>query len=342
MEYIREVNINEATIHLLLNGSEEPILSNNNMNLSEETYKFLLKHIERLLKDENLKYARFEEDSKINKLSQMYLSCNNSLLDISAKMAIDMFNLMKSNNIPSCALIVVSVCTEFGNMIGVLKCDFSKSYTYEINTIENDKMIIDIKTDEIIPLSTSKIEKCAFIKEKKDNNIFDLMIMDKRKKNKKEEYGENWFNNKYLQCNFIENERDLTKKFINLSEHWTRTNLNENADDAEMVRRKIKEELKENENINIPQLAERIFKENEGAKLSFIKCVTEDLEREVVPIDKRYLDKKLKRIKLKIDKDIEVYINDEAYKDSSRFEVKRNGDGTINIVIKNVINYVEK
>jgi hypothetical protein len=31
-----------------------------------------------------------------------------------------------------------------------------------------------------------------------------------------------------------------------------------------------------------------------------------------------------------------------AYEDSDRFEIKRNGDGTINILIKHVRNYIEK
>ena len=52
--------------------------------------------------------------------------------------------------------------------------------------------------------------------------------------------------------------------------------------------------------------------------------------------------KKLKRIRLKIDKDIDVYINEEAYHDERRFEIQRNGDGSINMIIKHVLNYHEK
>lgn len=54
------------------------------------------------------------------------------------------------------------------------------------------------------------------------------------------------------------------------------------------------------------------------------------------------MDKKLKRIRLKVDSDIDIYVNEEAYDDGNRFEVVRNGDGTINIVIKHIKNYIEK
>lgn len=61
-----------------------------------------------------------------------------------------------------------------------------------------------------------------------------------------------------------------------------------------------------------------------------------------VEVDKQWVENKLKRVRLKIDKDIDVYINEETYDDSSRFEIVRNGDGTINIVIKHIKNYIEK
>ena len=63
---------------------------------------------------------------------------------------------------------------------------------------------------------------------------------------------------------------------------------------------------------------------------------------EEVSVDKAWVEKKLKRVRLKIDKDIDLYINEETYHDNSKFEIQRNGDGSINMIIKHVINYIEK
>lgn len=41
-------------------------------------------------------------------------------------------------------------------------------------------------------------------------------------------------------------------------------------------------------------------------------------------------------------REIDLYIDDEAYHDNSKFEIIRNGDGSINIVLKNIRNYIEK
>ena len=59
-------------------------------------------------------------------------------------------------------------------------------------------------------------------------------------------------------------------------------------------------------------------------------------------IDREWAEKKLKRKKLKVDKSIELYIDCEAYNDKNKFQIKTNGDGTIDIIIKNVRNYIEK
>ena len=47
-------------------------------------------------------------------------------------------------------------------------------------------------------------------------------------------------------------------------------------------------------------------------------------------------------MKLKIDNDIDLTIDKEAYNDPSKFEIQHNNDGSINMVIKHVFNYMEK
>ncbi|WP_125153390.1 nucleoid-associated protein [Clostridium rectalis] len=344
MEYIKEVNINEAVIHILDNNSDEPILNEYKLKLDEETYNFLLKHLERCLKDEELKYAVFNNERNIVKeLSQEYLNGQNDLVEVSKEMGRQLFILMQSNgNIPSCDLIVVSISTEYGPMIVIMKMDYVKNYTHSVNFVE-DKVGINIVPELTgLPISSQKIQKCAFIKPVREDNEFDLMIIDKQKKSKDEDYGANYFINKYLGCKIIENERDMTKTFVRATEQWTRANLKENADEAEKLRSKIKKTLKEEDNVSIYKVSEDIFGDNKDAKANFVEYVSSEGVGDCVAIDKNWVEKKFKRIRLKIDRDIDLYINEEAYNDINRFQIHRHGDGSIDIVIKNVINYIEK
>lgn len=345
MEYIREVSIIEAVIHILDNNSDEPILNEFKLELSEDIYRFVLKHIERALKDEELKYAVFNEGrGLVKELSQEYLNGDSDLLSASKELARQLFTLMKSNiNIPSCDLMIVSFSTEYGPMLGIIKLDYVKNFTHKVEFIEEKIGINIIPQATGLPVTGQKIQKCAFIKLLENGNKYDLLVIDKQGKAKDdEEYGSNYFIGSYLGCTIVNNERDLTKNFIKAAETWTRSNLESNAETAEAVRTTIKRKLREEDNVDIKSLAQDLFKEQEQTQDSFIQFVASQGVDENIPVDKEYLEKKLKRIRLKIDKDIDLYINEEAYHDNRKFEIQRNGDGSINMVIKHIINYIEK
>lgn len=344
MEYVNEVNLKEAIIHILDSNAEEPVYNEYPLKMADETYEYIFKHIQKCLKDEELKYAVFNSERNIIKeLSQEYLNGQSDLVSVSKEISRQLFRLIKSNgNIPSCDLVVVSISTEYGPMLAILKMDYVKNYTHSVDFVDN-KIGIDIIPQFIgLPASGQKIQKCAFIKPVKEENKFDLMVIDKQNKNKDEDYGSNYFIGNFLGCSVIENERDCTRNFMKAAEKWTQKNLKDNADAAEVVRSSIKKKLKEEEEIDLKELSHNIFEGNKEISESFVQFAKEQGVNEKLEVDKQWVDNKFKRVRLKIDKDIDIYINEETYGDDSRFEIKRNGDGTINMVIKQVRNYIEK
>lgn len=343
MEYINDINVNEAVIHILDSNADEPVLNEFSLELDEDIYKYIYKHTERALNDENLAYGKFKEGRNIVKeVVQDYLNgIDNNIIDLSKELARQLFFIMKGNvNIPTGDLIIVSLMTDQGPMIGILKMDYIKNFTHEIQFIEQ-KIGIGIIPQEA-GLPSNKINKAAFIKPVREDEQYNLFILDKQRPSKDEEYGANYFINSFLGASIVVNERDSTKNFMKYSEEWVRRNITDDAAKSEEVRVNIKNKLREEENLNIDEVAEELFKENPVMKESFaidmkMKCADEN-----VYVDERYVDKKLKRVRLNIDRQIDLYINSDAYKDKSKFEVIRNGDGSINLVIKNVINYIEK
>lgn len=346
MEYINEININEAVIHILDNNSDEPVLNEYPLELTEEVYTFIFKHIQRCLKDEELKYAFFNKERNIVKeVCQEYLNGENNLINISKELASQMFILMRSKgNIPSCDLLTVSFTTEYGAFIGIFKMDYIKNYMHNVEFVDG-KIGIDIVPQFTgLPSSSSRIQKCAFIKTLASNNEYDLLVIDKQNKSNKEnnEYGANYFIDNYLGCTIIENERDKTKQFLKVAEKWTQNALNENAEGQEIVRREVKKRLKEDEAIDLNNFVEEVFKDNDALKENFRTFAIESGVSETVALDKQWVEKKLKRVRLKIDKDIDLYISEEAYNDINKFEIERVGDGSINMIIKHIISYTEK
>ncbi|GAA0694459.1 MULTISPECIES: nucleoid-associated protein [Clostridium] len=345
MEYIKEINIMEAVLHILDNNSDEPVLNEYSLELNEDTYNFLLKHLERCFKDEELKYAKFNSGRSIVKeVSQEYLNGENTLIEVSKELANQLFNQMKANgNIPSCDLLIISIVTEYGPMLVILKMDYVKNFTHKIDFIENKIGINIIPQSAGLPSSSQRIQKGAFIKLIKEEQEFNLMVIDKQSKSKeKDEYGSNYFINNYLGCTLITNERDMTKTFLNATENFTRNHISEDAVKAETIRTAVKKSLREDEVIDVEKISDDLFGEDMLNKSKFKEFVTAQGIENEVKVDKEWVEKKLKRVRLKIDRDIDLYLNEEAYHDNDRFEIQRNGDGSINIVLKHIMNYIEK
>lgn len=342
---VNDINIQEAVIHVLDQNGEGPILNEYAMDLTEDTYNFLYKHINKCLKDEELKFATFNPERNIVKeVVKDYLSgTSNDIIEISKEISNQLFSIMKGNiTISSCDLIVVSLVTDQGPMIGILKMDYVKNFTHQIDFIDNKIGIGLIPQAAGLPGSSQKIQKAVFIKPIKEGQAYDLMVLDKMKARNIEEYGANYFNNNFLGCTILNSSKDNTKIFLNATENWTRSNVFEDADKAERIRSTIKNKLKEEESINIEELSKELFKDAPEEKENFNAFVRGHGLEEEVKVDKPWVEKKLKRIRLKVDRDIDIYLNDEAYNDPSKFEIVRNGDGSINIVIKHVMNYMEK
>lgn len=346
MDYVNDININEAVIHILDNNSMEPILNEYKLEMEEDTYKFIYKHIEKCFNDEELKYAKFNEERNIVKeVVQDYLNGeNNDLITFSKELSRQLFSIMKGNvNIPSCDLIVASIITDQGPMIAILKMDYVKNFTHEIEFVDNKIGIGIVPQSAGLPGSSQKIQKAAFIKPIKEEDTYNLMVLDKQKKSKEDdEYGANYFINSFLGCTIVSNERDMTKTFLKAAETWTRKNFVEDAVTAEKVRTTVKGKLKEEDIINIDELSHELFKDEPKTKEEFCTFVKAQGLNDDVQVDKTWVEKKLKRVRLKIDKDIDLYINEEVYHDNNRFEIQRNGDGSINMIIKHVMNYIEK
>lgn len=346
MDYVNDIDIKEAIIHILDSNGAEPVLNEYSLDLNDDTYKFIFKHIEKCLKDEELKYAIFNEERNIVKeIVQDYLNgIDNDLLNVSKELARQMFSIMKGNtNIPSCDIVIASIITDQGPMIAILKMDYVKNFTHEIDFVQNKIEIGIVPQSAGLPASSQKIQKAVFIRPINEEDRYNLMVLDKQKKSKEEEdYGSNYFINNFLGCTIIINERDMTKTLMKAAETWTRKNCTSDASKAEEIRTAVKGKLKEEDMINIDELSEELFKEHPEAKENFATFVKGHGLDEDVHVDKTWVEKKLKRVRLKIDKEIDLYIDEEVYHDKSKFEIQRNGDGSINMVIKHVMNYIEK
>lgn len=345
-ERITDINIQEAIVHILDTNAGEPLLNEYVMDLTEDVYKFIYRHLEKCFKSDNLRFAIYNDERNIvREVCEEYFKDGSiNIVQASKEIAQQFFAIMNGNmNIPCADLLVVTLFTDRGPFIGILKMDYVKNFTHQVDFV-NDKLGISlIPHNAGLPGASQKIQKAAFIRPFNPENSYDLLVIDESSKKKDEdEYGANYFVNHLLGCSIINSNKDYTKRFSDAVEVWTRTNVLEDAEKAEKIRGTVNKVLKENDTITIEEIAANIFDDEIITKENFSEFIkASDVPEEFV-VDKPFAEKKTSKKKIKVDKDIVLTISQDSYDDLSKFEIVKNGDGTINMVIKNIVNYIEQ
>lgn len=342
MRNIKQIELIKAVIHVLDSNMEEPILNDYELEINEDIHEFLIKHITRSSSDEEAKCAIFEEGRNLVKeISMDIISSPEKFLDCSKELTLHFFKSIKANpNIPSGDLIICLFNCEYGITLGIMKLDYNKTYIHNIDYID-DKMVINIIPQMIgLPDTGQKLQKCAFIN---FNGDYQLLVLDRQVKKDNDTGIAAYFLNNVLNCSIVSDAREKTKNIIKTTEKWIRDNFNDDADKAERARSIVSRAIKSDDVVNVENIAHRAFQNDEELKENYIHTLKESgIDEKEVAVDREWLEKKLKRKRLKIDKDMELYINSDAYEDDSRFQIKRNGDGTIDIILRHVRNYIEK
>lgn len=337
MDDINEIILKQAVIHILDNSSDTPVLNEFPMKLNEESYNFILRHIEKSLKDEEIRPCKFINSDNIVLQEIIKYGSHGDLVSISKAIAARLFKIMREKgDISPCDLLIVEASIEGKSYICIMKLDYIKNYMHNIDFIEDKIGINIIPSLTGLPSLNQKVSKCAFVNVGENVEDYELLVLERVLSTETP-----FFSKDFLNCEFLITPRDDTKKFVDATEKWTRKNVTA-ADYQERLRSSIKAKLKNEAVVNVDTLSQELFKDQEEVKENFKEFLTSKGTPNEIQVDKDFINKKFKRVRLKLDKDMDIYVNEEVYNDSSRFDIERNGDGTINIVIKNVKNYIEK
>ncbi|HHQ8664009.1 TPA: nucleoid-associated protein, partial [Clostridioides difficile] len=132
-----------------------------------------------------------------------------------------------------------------------------------------------------------------------------------------------------------------TKMFKNTAENWITNALGNDIKQAEDVRSILNYTLKEKHEININEFADKTIKDDK-LKDSFKEHMEEKGLDKGFSIDKKWVEKKLKKRNIKTDNGFEIKGNLTDFEDPMKYTVRQNQNGSIDIIIKNVTFYEEK
>jgi hypothetical protein len=337
MRYIKDINITEAIVHVLNKQAEEPLLNDLELELDESTYGYIENLITKSLNNQKLYYATFlnkESETEVEQLAKLYFTGKtNDIVDISKNFATRMFALLRGNSaLSSCDLLVASLNTDLGPLLAILVMDYDRTFKHTVERTDEKVIIKLVKDRENLPKTAGKVQKAAFILPH-GSDCFDLMVLDKDSKN-------NYFSSEFLKSKYVANERDTTKRFIALTEAWITKKHACNAVKAEDARSTVRKLYLLDDEIVLEDLADELYTA-ESDHEEFLDYYKQAKIPDRIVLDRTWIEESTAKIKLNLENLIKLEMYSSLYHDPNRFEIQANKDGSINFVIKNVMNYRE-
>ncbi|SHH00701.1 nucleoid-associated protein [Tepidibacter thalassicus] len=334
--------IHKFIIHVLDKNSDVPILNDFEGVINKEIEELFQKHIKKVLRDDDIKKALFNDENIIKKLCEEIIYDNSTFVDNSKEIAINMFDKMKGNsNIDSCDLAICLYSIKDDVYVAIIPLEYKKLYTHSIEVVD-EKFKINIVPHEVgLPSSSQKLKRCALIGLSGVNDEYHLKVLDKdAAKNFYRE--ESLFINEFLNCSLILDDKDKTKIFKNSIEKWIANSFYDDIETATVIRENLIYTLKEKDEVNIDEFLDKTIDE-EDLKYSFKEDLFEQgIEEKSFNIDKKWVEKKLKKKVIKTDTGFEIKANLDEFEDYLKYQIKKNTDGSVDIIIKNVKFYEEK
>ena len=332
--------IHKFIVHVLDKNSDVPILNDFEGKINQEVDKFFQKVIKRVTKDDDLRKGVFKDynNNTIRNCCEQIIYDESTFLENSKEIAAYLFDVMKINaELESCDLAVCLYTVKDEKYVAILKLDYKRLYTHSIEFID-DKFNIQMVANEIGIPETQKPKQCTIIGLSGINDEYQLRLLDK---DAEKEGSESKFVTEFLNAEKIDDDSYKTKVFKNSAENWITNALSNDIKKAEDVRSILNYTLKEKHEIDIDDFIDKSISDND-LKESFKEHMEDKGLEEGFSIDKKWVEKKLKKRNIRTDNGFDIKGNLSDFEDPMKYSIRQNPDGTIDITIKNVTFYEEK
>ena len=332
--------IHKSIVHVLDKNSDSPILNDYECRNSLEVDKFFQKIINRVSKDDDLRKAEFNDynNNIVKNCCEQIIYDEDTFLQNSKEIAAYLFEIMKqSEEMDSCDLAICLYSVKDEKNVAIMRLEYKKLYTHSIEFVE-DKFNIQIVSNEIGIPETGRPKQCALVGLSGINDEYHFKLLDK---DAEKEQLETKFVTAFLNAKKIEDDKYKTKVFKTTAENWITNAISDDMKKAEDIRSRLNYALKEKEEINVEEFVQNNIIDKD-LKESFKEHMEDKGLTENFSVDKKWVEKKLKKRSIKTDNGFDIKANLSDFEDPMKYSVRKNENGTFDIVIKNISFYEEK
>ncbi|MEG2929523.1 MAG: nucleoid-associated protein [Oscillospiraceae bacterium] len=323
------IKINRAIIHILDSNSDAPLRSDNCTELCGGLQEFFVSHMEKILNDSGIKNCEFCEGSKVPELLQGF---PDKFIEISKYFADEFFKIMHSNgSIPSADLAVVDLQVEGEACLAILKMNYRESYIHYLQNTESGILNTIITQRTTLPSPKNKVDEAVCI------NLVTGGIKLIEKSYEIDGNKSNYISASILECTKAITEKqkfDVIKKALT---QVTQKYAREESDKTELPA-KLFEELCGDNTFKVEHLCQKMCPQTPDARqeLQEILEKKEISPKEEVTVSQSTVQRLAKQ-SIKSSDGVEIKIPVANYENLNSVEFINNPDGTISLLIKNIL-----
>ena len=327
-----EIIIHQAILHVLDTTLDAPVLSGGGMELTAEKTAYLQNHIEKLLASDEIRQCRPLPDSAFRN----ELEHNQDFIDLSCRIAGVLFDYMHAHTtIPGADLAVVDFTRDGAPWLGILKLNYKNGYTHYTETVEGAPVNSIIQQRACLPTQSGKVEEGALV------NLTDYSMRLLEKKYDIDGHKEFYLSSVVFQYTQAEPEKKKLQAIQEAAAQAVKDAYEDEPHADAQVAMLIANQAADNDNqVSVEQVRQQLAEEYPLAAVPFDDYVEESevLEEAAAPVT--VTPARIRRMEsrsIRTANGIEVKIPTELLNSDSELEFLHDPDGSVSLLIKNVI-----
>ena len=327
-----EIIIHQAILHVLDTTLDAPVLSGGGMELTAEKTAYLQNHIEKLLASDEIRQCRPLPDSAFRN----ELEHNQDFIDLSCRIAGVLFDYMHAHTtIPGADLAVVDFTRDGAPWLGILKLNYKNGYTHYTETVEGAPVNSIIQQRACLPTQSGKVEEGALV------NLTDYSMRLLEKKYDIDGHKEFYLSSVVFQYTQAEPEKKKLQAIQEAAAQAVKDAYEDEPHADAQVAMLIANQAADNDNqVSVEQVRQQLAEEYPLAAVPFDDYVekSEVLEEAAAPVT--VTPARIRRMEsrsIRTANGIEVKIPTELLNSDSELVFLHDPDGSVSLLIKNVI-----
>nr|DAS36997.1 MAG TPA: 37-kD nucleoid-associated bacterial protein [Caudoviricetes sp.] len=314
--------IDKFIVHMLDINLDKPMLADFIGKDYSDVDKFLKKLITKCQKHDETMRAKWKyAEEFIQDCCKNIFEDENNFTNASKQIAAHYYDLMKNNNIlEPVTLVICQYTVNATQNIAIMRLENKKTYSTTVDLIEDKFNINIIENKKTI---STALKQCALIHEDNLMSLYDLVILDK-------ESSEESIFKDFLKAEIIRDDTYKTRVFIDIAQMYIDVGFKK-MDKKEAAIKTLECMLDTTSNMDINK-----FIDLSGIDADIKKTLEKYDIYDSFNIDKKVVEKEFKVRSIKTDTGFVIKNKFNAFRDSSKYRIVNNPDGTTDLLIKNI------